>query len=64
MKDNDGDLRAGADYLEVPFGLVQAAVAYYGSYPNEVDQWIELNEHATTPVIMTSLTARTGSRPA
>ncbi len=44
VKDNDGDLRAAADYLEMPFGLVQAAVAYYGGYPNEVDQWIELNE--------------------
>src|SRR3954467_2229050 len=25
VRDNDGDLAAGADYLEVPLGLIQAA---------------------------------------
>jgi hypothetical protein len=30
--------------LELPLGLVQAAVAYYGAYPGEIDEWIDLNE--------------------
>ncbi len=42
-RDNDGDERATADYLEIAIGLVQAAVAYYGAYPSEIDEWIELN---------------------
>lgn len=44
VRDNDGDIPAAADYLELPFGLVQAAVAYYGAYPDEIDQWIDLND--------------------
>jgi len=44
VRDNGGDVAAVAHYLEVPLGLVQAAVAYYGAYPDEIDQWIELNE--------------------
>jgi hypothetical protein len=44
VRDNDGDLRKAADYLEMPLGLVQAAVAYYGAYPEEIDQWIARNE--------------------
>jgi hypothetical protein len=44
LRDNDGDERAAADYLEIPLGLVQAAVAYYGAYPTEIDEWIEMNE--------------------
>ena len=41
--DNNGDVSAAADYLEVPLGVVQAAVTYYGAYAEEVDQWIEMN---------------------
>jgi len=44
VRDNDGDNAAAALYLEMPLGLVQAAVSYYGAYPDEIDQWIELNE--------------------
>lgn len=44
VRDNDGDLSAAADYLQMPLGLVQAAVTYYGAYPQEIDGWIELNE--------------------
>ncbi len=44
VRDNDGDIAAAALYLEVPLGLVQAAVSYYGSYPGEIDEWIALNE--------------------
>ena len=43
VQDNSGDARAAADYLEVPLGLVQAAVTYYGAYADEIDEWIELN---------------------
>lgn len=44
VRDNSGDLAAAAAYLEIPLGLVQAAVAYYGAYQPEIDEWIELNE--------------------
>jgi hypothetical protein len=44
VHDNDGDLAEAARYLELPLGLVQAAVFYYGAYPDEIDQWIDLNE--------------------
>jgi len=29
---------------EIPLGLVQAAISYYGAYREEIDQWIEANE--------------------
>ena len=44
VRDNEGDLHETADYLAMPLGLVQAAVAYYGAYTDEIDQWIEDNE--------------------
>jgi uncharacterized protein (DUF433 family) len=44
VRDNDGDLAAAAGYLEIPLGLVQAAVAYYGQHQAEIDEWIELNQ--------------------
>jgi uncharacterized protein (DUF433 family) len=47
VRDNDGDLSEAAGYLELPLGLVQAAVSYYGAYPDEIDQWIYLNEQET-----------------
>jgi uncharacterized protein (DUF433 family) len=43
VRDNDGDVAETADYLQMPLGLVQAAVTYYGGYPEEVDHWIERN---------------------
>ena len=30
--------------FEMPLGLVQAAISYYGAYRDEIDQWIEANE--------------------
>ncbi len=45
VRDNDGDAAEAARYLEIPLGLVQAAIAYYGTYTSEIDQSIELNEH-------------------
>jgi len=45
VKDNDGDTAETAAYLQLALGLVQAAVAYYGAFVAEVDEWIERNEH-------------------
>jgi uncharacterized protein (DUF433 family) len=44
VRDNDGDAAETARYLEIPLGLVQAAITYYGAYTGEIDQWIEANE--------------------
>jgi uncharacterized protein (DUF433 family) len=44
VRDNDGDAAEAARYLEVPLGLVQAAISYYGAYTSEIDQWIEAND--------------------
>jgi uncharacterized protein (DUF433 family) len=44
VRDNGGDAAETARYLEMPLGLVQAAITYYGAYTDEVDQWIDLNE--------------------
>ena len=34
-------MAAAASYLEVPLGIVQAAVAYYGTYRREIDDWTD-----------------------
>lgn len=47
VRDNDGDFTAAADYLDLPGGLVQAAVAYYGAHRLEIDDWIAANEQET-----------------
>lgn len=44
VKDNGGDIAETAAYLQLALGLVQAAVAYYGAFVVEVDEWIERNE--------------------
>jgi len=44
VRDNGGDGAETARYLEIPLGLVQAAITYYGAYRDEIDQWIEINE--------------------
>jgi hypothetical protein len=44
IRDNDGDVAEAASYLEVPLGLLEAAVAYYGEYRDEIDEQIALNE--------------------
>jgi uncharacterized protein (DUF433 family) len=44
VREHDGDQRAAADYLEITVGLIQAAVAYYGAYTDEINEWIALNE--------------------
>lgn len=44
VRDNANDLQKCASYLGVPLGIVQAAVAYYGDYREEIDEEIALNE--------------------
>jgi hypothetical protein len=39
-----GRRRAGAEYLGVSVGLIEAAVAYHGEYRAEIDAEIALNE--------------------
>jgi len=43
VRENGGDVREASDYLELPLGLTQAAVTYFGVYADEIDGWIELN---------------------
>jgi uncharacterized protein (DUF433 family) len=47
VRDNGGDATEAARYLEIPLGMVQAAIAYYGSYTAEIDQQIEANDEET-----------------
>lgn len=47
VQDNNGDAAEAARYLEIPLGLVQAAITYYGAYREEIDEWIELNAQET-----------------
>jgi uncharacterized protein (DUF433 family) len=47
VRDNDGDAAEAARYLEMPLGLVQAAISYYGAYTDDIDQQIEANEQET-----------------
>lgn len=42
-RENENDLAATASYLEIPLGLVEAAVNYYGAYREEIDGQIALN---------------------
>ena len=44
IRDNNGSIAQAALYLQVPAGLVEAAVAYYGEYKAEIDQEIDFNE--------------------
>lgn len=55
VRDNGGDVRAAADYLELPLGLVQAAVTYYGAYADEIDDWIAANQRESQEAHAASL---------
>jgi len=46
VRDNGGSIPLAAQYLGLPTGLVEAAVAYYGEYRDEIDAEIEANEDA------------------
>ncbi len=63
VRDNGGDSAAAALYLEVPLGLVQAAVSYYGAYPDEIDEWITLNEQDAAEAHAAFTTGQAAVRP-
>jgi hypothetical protein len=63
VRDNDGDVAEAARYLEIPFGLVQAAVAYYGAYKAEIDEWIEINEQESAEAHAAFLAGQAAVRP-
>jgi hypothetical protein len=44
---NDGDAAWAARHLEMQLGLVQAAIAYYGAYTDDINQQIEASEQET-----------------
>lgn len=44
VRDNEGSAAEAAAYLEVPLGLVQAAISYYGEHRDEIDDEIMFNE--------------------
>lgn len=44
VQDHNGAITEAAEYLQIPAGLVEAAVAYYGEYRDEIDEQIERNE--------------------
>ncbi len=44
IRDNDGSIAVTAEYMGVAAGLVDAAVAYYGEFRDEIDAEIALNE--------------------
>ncbi len=50
VRDNDGDAAAAARYLEIPLGLVQAAITYYGAYTSEIDQHIAEDLGRSSPI--------------
>lgn len=43
VRDNENDVEQAASYLGIPVARVQASVAYYGDYRDEIDADIELN---------------------
>jgi uncharacterized protein (DUF433 family) len=47
VRDNHGDPAAAARYLEIPLGIVQAALSYYGAYTGEIDEQISANDDET-----------------
>jgi hypothetical protein len=62
VKDNDGDIAATAQHLQLALGLVQAAVAYYGAFAAEIDEWIERNEQAASEARSAWLAGRAALR--
>jgi hypothetical protein len=60
VKYSDGDVAETASYLQLSLGLVQAAVAYYGAFVDEIDEWIERNYRRTKADIGRIVTALQG----
>lgn len=46
VRENDGDAGEAAAYLQIPRGLVDAAVTYYGAFREEIDARIDANRRA------------------
>jgi hypothetical protein len=44
VRDNNGSMIDAAAYLQIPVGLVEAAVTYYGEYRDEINEQIEHNQ--------------------
>jgi hypothetical protein len=44
VRAHDGDVIAAAAYLELPLRMVEAGVAYYQAYPEEIERWIVSND--------------------
>lgn len=44
VRDSENDLNEAEEYLKLPPGMVQAAVHYYGAFPDEINGWIARNE--------------------
>jgi uncharacterized protein (DUF433 family) len=44
IRENEDNLERTAELMGITPGLVQAAVAYYGHYPHEIDAEVALNE--------------------
>jgi len=38
------DATAAAAYLDLPIGLVNAAVGYYADHAGEIDEWLDRNQ--------------------
>ncbi len=44
VRENNNDVDEAAAYLEIAPGLVQASIAYYGDYRDEIDAESALNQ--------------------
>jgi uncharacterized protein (DUF433 family) len=44
IRDNNGSVTEASEYLQIPAGRVEAAIAYYAEYRDEIDREIEVNE--------------------
>lgn len=46
LRDNDNDVAEAASYLSVPRDVIDAAVNYYGKFPDQIDSEIAANQAA------------------
>ncbi len=46
IRQNGNSLEQSAGYLEIPLEHVEAALAYYADYPQEIDAWIARSDAA------------------
>ena len=44
IRANNDSVEEAADYLQVPFTIVEAAARYHAEFADEIDRWIEANE--------------------